>query len=97
MEVSRYTSGDVDAARTPQFICERTPVRTLACFRGRVDANGETHTARMNAQIDSATGRAQYGRRFATVEPLCANLRHDTRLDRCTLRGRAKVDGPWTL
>jgi len=62
-----------------------------------VDADGETHTARMKVQIDSAAGRAQYGRRFATVEPVFANLRHNKRLDRFTLRGRAKVDGQWKL
>ena len=52
---------------------------------------------RMKARIDSATGRAQYGRRFATVEPVFANLRHNKRLDRFTLRGRTKVDGQWKL
>ena len=42
-------------------------------------------------------GRAQYGRRFATVEPVFANLRRNKRLTRFTLRGRAKVDGQWKL
>ena len=51
----------------------------------------------MKARIDSATGRAAYERRFATVEPVFANLRHNKRLDRFTLRGRAKVDGQWKL
>jgi transposase len=79
--------------RTPHT----TPVRNVAFFRGRVDADGETHTARMKARIDSSIGRAQYGRRFATVEPVFANLRHNKRLDRVTLRERTKVDGQWTL
>ena len=52
---------------------------------------------RMKARIDSAIGREQYGRRFATVEPVFANLRHNKRLDRFTLRGRTKVDGQWKL
>jgi hypothetical protein len=36
-------------------------------------------------------------RRFATVEPVFANLRHNKGLDRFTLRGRHKVDGQWKL
>ena len=85
--------------------CLRTPdttaVRNVAFFRGRVAPNTrqprETHSMRMKARIDSAIGREQYGRRFATVEPVFANLRHNKRLDRFTLRGRTKVDGQWKL
>jgi hypothetical protein len=81
--------------------CLRTPdttaVRNVAFFRGRVDADRETHTARMKARIDTVDGRAQYGRRLATVEPVFANLRHNKRLDRFTLRGRVKVDAQWKL
>ncbi len=86
--------------------CLRTPdtidVRTVAVFRGRVEPGTlqprETHTMRMKARIDSTSGRAQYGRaqygrRFATVEPVFANVRHNKRLDRFTLRGRTNVDG----
>ena len=85
--------------------CLRTPgttaVRNVAFFRGRVEhatrPPRETHTVRMKARIDSARGREQYARRFATVEPVFANLRHNKRLDRFTLRGRTKVDGQWKL
>jgi len=85
--------------------CLGTPdtkdVRNLAFSRGRIERDGitprETHTMRMKARIDSTSGRAQYGRRLATVEPVFANLRHNKRLDRFTLRGRTKVDGHWTL
>jgi len=31
------------------------------------------------------------------VEPVFGNLRANKRLDRFTLRGRAKVNGQWTL
>ena len=85
--------------------CLRTPdttdVRNVAFLRGRIELDGitprETHAMRMKARIDSASGREQYGRRFATVEPVFANLRHNKRLDRFTLRGRTKVDGQWKL
>lgn len=56
-----------------------------------------THTHAMRERIDSDEGRQQYGRRFATVEPVFGNVRHNKRLDRLTLRGRKKVDGQWKL
>lgn len=79
--------------RTP----ERTPTRQVAFFRGPAPATPASHTARMKQRIDSPTGRLRYGARFATVEPVFGNLRANKRLDRFTLRGRAKVDGQWKL
>ena len=78
--------------RTP----DTTPVRNVAFGRGRAMV-GESHTAQMRRRIDTAEGRAQYARRFATVEPVFANLRHNKRLNRFTLRSRAKVDAQWQL
>lgn len=46
---------------------------------------------------DSERGRQQYGQRFATVEPVFGNVRHNKRMNRFTLRGCAKVDGQWKL
>ncbi len=79
--------------RTP----DRTPTRQVAFFRGKAAGTPESHTARMQQRLDTPEGRAQYGRRFATVEPVFANLRANKRLDRFTLRGRAKVDAQWKL
>jgi transposase len=79
--------------RTP----EKTQVRQVAFFRGKADTTEESHTDRMKRAIDSAEGKARYGRRFATVEPVFGNLRHNKRLDRFTLRGRKKVDTQWKL
>ena len=84
--------------------CLRTPdttaVRNVAFFRERLPVHRTkqpTQTDRMKLRIDSEKGRALYGRRFATVEPVFANLRHNKRLDRFTLRGRTKVDAQWKL
>jgi hypothetical protein len=81
--------------------CLRTPaktvVRQVAFFRGREAAATETHTVRMQRRLDTPEGRAQYGRRFATVEPVFANIRYNKRLDRFSLRGRTKVHGQWLL
>ena len=51
----------------------------------------------MKKAIDSEEGQARYGQRFATVEPVFGNLRHNKRLDRFTLRGQKKVDTQWKL
>ncbi len=65
----------VQCLRTP----DRTPTRQVAFFRGKVADTPETHTARMKRRLDTPEGRAQYGRRFATVEPVFGNLRANTR------------------
>ncbi|MEO6445313.1 MAG: transposase [Gemmatimonadaceae bacterium] len=79
--------------RTP----DKTDTRQVMFFEGRAPTAIETHTQQMQRRLDTPPGRAQYGRRFATVEPVFANLRHNKRLDRFTLRGREKVDGQWKL
>ena len=76
---------------------DRTPIRQVAFFRGKAADAPETHTDRMKRRLDTPEGRAQYGRRFATVEPVFGNLRANKRLDRFTLRGRTKVDAQWKL
>ena len=79
--------------RTP----ETTVVRNVAFFRGHEDAVSETHTMRMQLRLYAPEGRAQYGQRFATVEPVFANVRYNKRLDRFTRRDRTKVHGQWLL
>ncbi|MGD9713255.1 MAG: IS1182 family transposase [Thermomicrobiales bacterium] len=51
----------------------------------------------MRKAIDSPAGRSMYGRRIGTVEPVFANLRHNKRLTRFTLRGRCRVRTQWFL
>jgi len=79
--------------RTP----EKTQTRQVAFFQGKAATAPESHTDRMKKRIDSPAGRGLYGRRFATVEPVFGNLRHNKQLNRFTLRGRTKVDGQWKL
>ena len=75
---------------------ERTRVRTVAFFV-KNQPSPLTHTQRMRERIDSPEGRALYGERFATVEPVFGNLRHNKQLNRFTLRSQSKVDGQWKL
>ena len=74
---------------------DKTKVRQVAFFQGKRD--GVSYTDKMKARIDSPEGRIRYGRRFATVEPVFGNLRHNKQLNRFTLRGRIKVDAQWKL
>jgi hypothetical protein len=78
--------------RTP----EKTKTRQVSFFQGKADGT-DSYTGKMKARIDSLEGRIRYGRRFATVEPVFGNLRHNKRLDRFTLRGQKKVDAQWKL
>jgi transposase len=81
--------------------CLRTPAitktRQVAFVQGRLPDAPESHTQLMKRRIDSPDGRARYGRRFATVEPVFGNLRYNKGLDRFTLRGRSKVNAQWQL
>jgi hypothetical protein len=80
--------------------CLRTPAKTktqqVSFFQGKADGS-ESFTDKMKARIDSPDGQAKYGRRFATVEPVFGNIRHNTQLNRFTLRGQKKVDAQWKL
>ena len=48
--------------------------------------------------VDSSDiGKRMIAARFATVEPVFGNLRHNKRLTRFSLRDRGKLDGQWKL
>ena len=79
--------------RTPQ----KTKTRQVAIFLGKKGGIDESYTDRMKRRIDSPAGRALYGRRFAVVEPVFGNLRHNKGLRRFTLRGKEKVNAQWKL
>lgn len=79
--------------RTP----DKTKTRQVTFFQGKQADGQESYTNKMKVRIDSPEGRIQYGRRFATVEPVFGNLRHNKQLNRFTLRGKSKVDAQWKL
>ena len=76
---------------------ERTPIRQVAIFLGRIPGKPETYSARMKRKIDTERGRHEYARRLGTVEPVFANIGHARRLKRFSLRGAAKVNIQWLL
>lgn len=98
----RFRGSGKDCSSCPLRVqCLRNPEkpagRQVTFFRTKATDAPESATARMKRKIDSPEGRRLYGRRFATVEPVFANLRHNKRLNRFTLRGRCKVDAQWKL
>jgi transposase len=98
----RFRALDKDCSSCPLRVqCLRNPDkpagRQVTFFKGKAPDAPESATQRMKRKIDSPEGRRRYGRRFATVEPVFANLRHNKRLNRFTLRSRRKVDAQWKL
>jgi transposase len=76
---------------------DKTKTRQVAFFLNKAADQPDSPVARMRRRIDSPQGRARYGQRFSTVEPVFGNLRHNKRLNRFTLRSRRKVDAQWKL
>ena len=76
---------------------ETTPARQVSFFYGKTPGGTVSYIERMKRAIDSERGRALYGGRFATVEPVFGNIRYNKGLDRFTLRGQTKVDTQWKL
>ncbi len=75
---------------------EHTLVRQVSLF-ARNQPSPQAAIQLMKQAIDSARGRQLYGQRIGTVEPVFGNLRHNKRLNRFTLRGKAKVNAQWSL
>jgi len=74
-----------------------TQTRQVSFFYGKTPGGKVSYIELMKRAIDSERGRALYGGRFATVEPVFGNLRYNKGLDRFTLRGQKKVDTQWKL
>ena len=79
---------------------DRTPVRQVTLFGDHATAaetKRPTRAQRMREKIDSAIGRRTYRKRIAVVEPVFANMCSQKRMDRFTLRGKAKVNVQWLV
>jgi len=76
---------------------DRSEVRQVYFFSGQAPNRPETFTSKMKRKIDSVLGRAIYGRRLGTVEPVFANITRMLGLNRFTLRGKRKVNTQWLL
>jgi len=76
---------------------DTTAVRQVAIVIGRTPGKPEKALERMKRKVDTEAGREMIARRFATVEPVFGNIRHNKRLDHFSLRSRHKIDGQWKL
>jgi transposase len=76
---------------------ERSEVRQVYFFQGRVGHQPETFSAKMRRKIDSIKGRLIYNRRLGIAEPPFAHIRSALGLDRFSLRGQRKVNTQWLL
>lgn len=59
--------------------------------------NGRTPGDWMKRRVDSKEGKAIYGHRMSTVEPVFGNIGTNKGLNRFSLRGKDKVQGQWRL
>ncbi len=96
-----YAAQDTDCQSCQQRLqCLKNPHsprgRQVTRFEPK-PGNPDDPSERMKWAIDSAHGRQLYSQRIGTVEPVFGNLRHNKRLTRLNLRGRAKVNTQWHL
>lgn len=61
------------------------------------NASKLNNTAQMRKKFDTPEGRSIYSKRMGIIEPVFGHLRGAKKLDRFTLRGRAKVLIQWLL
>ena len=52
---------------------------------------------KMKEKVDSDQGRHIYSQRLGTVEPVFGNINTTKRLNRFSLRGKAKVNAQWLM
>jgi len=61
------------------------------------EANNTNYLDLMKQKIDSEQGRKDYAKRMWTIEPVFGNITSNKRLNKLSLRGKAKVTCQWTM
>jgi len=77
--------------------CLRTKKVRYRTLNAPYGTDGINFSKQMVAKIDTEQGRKIYPQRLGIIEPVFANIRVHKRLDRFTLRGKAKVNVQWLL
>ncbi len=80
--------------RNPDAANDRTGHGRIVSF---TYSTKQTATEWMMNRVDSKQGKAIYGHRMSTVEPVFANIGTNKGLKRFSLRGKNKVQGQWRL
>jgi len=107
-ETEDPTRGTYSRFRGKLKDCRRCAL-SARCMRNKVTSRGRqviflndenrrtSYMELMRRKIDSESGRQQYSKRMWTIEPVFGNITSNKRLDRFSLRGKAKVTGQWLL
>jgi transposase len=94
----RYAADETDCrgcSLRPRCLLKKDSKRRW--FNVPIGSDGINYSKQMTAKIDTERGRKTYPQRLAVIEPVFANVRVHKRLDRFTLRGKAKVNVQWLL
>ena len=93
--------GKLDDCRScpMQSTCMKNPVkdqgRQVSFYADYIETDSCLEL--MKRRIDSEQGRREYGRRMWTIEPVFGNITSNKRLNRISLRGKAKATGQWLM
>lgn len=94
----RYSSDTEDCKRCAlRARCLLRPTARNRSLNVPIGITSNNLSKRMADKIDAPQGRKIYHTRMAIVEPVFANIRTQKRLDRFTLRSKAKVNVQWGL
>jgi transposase/IS5 family transposase len=94
----QYASDETDCGGCPlRRRCLRANHGRRRWLNVPYGTDGTNFSKQMVAKIDSERGQKIYPQRLALVEPVFANIKTHKRLDRFTLRGKAKVNVQWLL
>ena len=103
----RFASGDcrrLDANRSTSISVEFTQKCALAITLGASPAESTGRQPAFDAagrwslhRLQTPSGRALYGLRKQTVEPVFGIIKHAMRFRQFLLRGKRKVSGEWQL
>ena len=76
---------------------EDTKARQVVILEASTTGRQLNYSALMRERFDTVEGRSIYSRRMGTVEPVFGNIAGTKKLNRFTLRGKAKVNVQWLL
>jgi hypothetical protein len=94
----QYTADETDCGGCPlRRQCLRAKHGKRRWLNVPDGTEGINYSKQMVEKIDTERGRKIYPQRLALVEPVFANIKTHKRLDRFTLRGKAKVNVQWLL
>lgn len=77
--------------------CMNSPTNRRKYLSVKVGTDPRNLSKEMIDKIDSDAGREIYQQRIGIIEPVFGNIRSVKRLDRFTMRGKAKVNAQWNL